>query len=275
VKDGILADPRQCRFDPATMQCRAGEDSDACLTAPQAEALRKIHQGPRDARGRQVFPGYPPGAEAGPGGWALWITGRAPRQSLMALFGFGYFAQMVYGAPGWDGGSFDIERDLRVATEKTAAALDATNPDLAPFRARGGKLIVYHGWQDPAIPAVNTINYHDAIGERLGRAAADAFVRVFMAPGVQHCDGGPGPDAFGQASDWSSDDPARSLRASLEQWVEKGVAPATVLATKYEGDGAARRAVMTRPLCARPQAARYKGTGDSNDAASFVCDTPR
>jgi hypothetical protein len=95
-----------------------------------------------------------------------------------------------------------------------------------------------------------------------------------MAPGVQHCDGGPGPDAFGQAGDWSSDDPSRSLRTSLVEWVEKGTAPRAILATKYEGEGADRKAVMTRPLCAYPDEARYKGTGDPRDAASFECGAP-
>ena len=273
VKDGVLNDPRRCRFDPASMQCKPGESSPACLTAPQVVALRKIHQGPRDAAGRQLFPGYPPGAETGEGGWALWITGEQPARSLMAMFGQGYFSHMVYEKPDWDYRGFRMERDLTAAVEKTAKVLDATDPDLRRFAARGGRLILYHGWQDPAIPAESTVNYYESIVGHMGPAAR-AVVRLYMAPGVQHCEGGPGPDAFGQAGDWSSDDPARSLRVALERWVEKGIAPSTIVATKYTGDGAARAATVTRPLCEYPQAARYKGTGNPDAAASFVCEAP-
>ena len=273
VTDGILTDPRQCRFDPASMQCRSGQPPATCLTEPQIVALRKIYQGPRDAAGRQLFPGYLPGAETGDGGWALWITGAKPAASLMAMFGQGFFSHMVHEKPDWDYRSFRIEHDLKVAMEKTARALDATDPDLRRFAARGGKLILYHVWQDPAIPAESTVNYYDSVVKRMG-AVADAAVRLYMAPGVQHCDGGPGPDSFGQAGDWSSDDPSRSLRAALEQWVEKGIAPATIVSSKYTGDEQSRAATMTRPLCPYPQVARYKGTGNPNDAASFACEAP-
>ena len=271
VADDILADPRRCRFDPASIECKAGQTSNACLTAPQVVALRKIYDGPRDASGRQVFPGYVPGAEEGGGGWTTWITGTAPRKSLMAVFGIGYFSNMVYGRPDWDDRSFDLATDLRAAVEKTAQALDATDANLDPFRARGGKLVMYHGWEDPAIPAVSTINYYDDVVTRLGRQNVDSFMRLYMVPGVQHCAGGPGPDAFGQMDEWSSDDAAHSLRVALEQWVEKDSAPSTVIASKYAGQGPARTTTMTRPLCPHPQEAHYGGKGDTNDAASFAC----
>ena len=274
VTEGILADPRRCRFDPASIQCKAGEDSSTCLTAPQVVALRKIYDGPREASGRQVFPGYLPGAEEGGGGWVTWITGAKPKASLMAQFGSGYFSHMVYGRADWDGSTFELATDLRIATERTAQALDATDTNLGPFRARGGRMIVYHGWQDPAIPAVSTIDYYDSVISRLGRRDAETFLRLYMAPGVQHCGGGPGPDAFGQAGDWSSDEAGHSLRVSLEQWVEKGTAPSTIIASKYAGEEPARKVTMTRPLCPHPQEARYSGKGDAKDAASFVCRAP-
>jgi feruloyl esterase len=274
VKDGILADPRGCHFDPATIQCRDTGLSDACLTAPQVVALRAIYEGPRDADGKQVFPGYPPGAEEGGGGWVTWITGRQPKTSLMALFGLGYFSQMVYGRPDWDFSEFALAADLRTAVEKTAQALDATDTDLTRFRARGGKLILYHGWQDPAIPAVSTVDYYDAVVRRMGKGTTDAFVRLYMAPGMQHCGDGPGPDAFGQAGEWSSDDPGRSLRVALERWVEGGAAPSSVIAAKYAGEGPTRRVTMLRPVCPHPQVARYAGTGDTNDAGTFACVAP-
>src|SRR5262249_10891065 len=197
VEDGILTDPRRCRFDPASIECKPGQPSTACLTSPQVIALRKIYEGPRDASGHQIFPGYLPGAEEGEGGWTSWITGREPKKSLIAMFGFGFLSQMVYGKPGWSDREFDLSSDLKAATERSSPTLDATDPHLAAFRTRGGKLILYHGWQDPAIPAVSTINYYNDVVARLGQANAGSFVRLYLAPGVQHCADGPGPDAFG------------------------------------------------------------------------------
>ena len=270
VKDGILADPRRCRFDPSTIQCR-GADADTCLTAPQVEALETIYAGPRDAKGTSIYPGYPPGAETGGGGWGTWITGQQPKTSLMALFGLGYFAQMVYEKPDWDYRTFEVDAAYSDAVAKTAQALDANDSNLAPFKARGGRLILYHGWQDPAIPAEATVRYFDAVVKMLGRADVDSFARLYLAPGVQHCGGGPGPDAFGGSGDWSSEKATHSLRSALVAWVEQDTAPGPIVATRYEGEGAGRKATMTRPLCPHPQESRYKGTGDTHDAASFEC----
>jgi hypothetical protein len=269
VKDEILNDPRQCKFDPATMECRAGE-SDQCLTGAQVATLNTLYRGLHDAKGNQIFPGYLPGAEGGPGGWRLWITGPAPAKSLMAAFAKGYFSDFVYEKPDWDFKSFDVDAGLTVAEEKTAGALNATDPDLNKFKVRGGKLILYHGWDDPAIPASNTVNYYESVIAKMGRSAADAFVRLYMAPGVQHCGDGPGPDWFGQVGELSYADPTHSMAAALKQWVEKGTAPATIIASRYEGQDR-QHAVMTRPLCVYPQTAKYKGSGDTNEAANFAC----
>ena len=270
VQDGALNDPRQCHFDPASIQCKEGANSDTCLTTPQVAALRKLYQGPRDARGEQIFPGYLPGAEDGPGGWGVWITGPAPMKSLMAFFGVNYFSYMVYGKPDWDYRTFQIEPGLKAAVEKTATSLDAADADLRPFKQHGGKLILYHGWQDPAIPALSSVRYYDAVRQQLGQSETDSFLRFYLAPGMQHCGGGPGPDAFGEAGDWSSHDAAHSLRLSLEEWVEKGKRPASVIATKF-ADPEKRDVKMMRPLCPYPQAAIFKGAGDPNQATNFVC----
>ncbi len=270
VRDGILNDPRQCHFDPATIRCKAGEDTDKCLTAPQAAALKKIYAGLRDAHDHELFPGFLPGAEDGPGGWGLWITGPAPAKSLMAFFGLGYFSDMVYEDTEWDYKTFKVEAGMKAAEEATASAVNATDADLKPFKARGGKLILYHGWDDPAIPAINTVNYYQSVIAKMGERDADSFVRLYMVPGMQHCDNGPGADSFGQVGRLVFDDPQHSVDAALEQWVEKGTAPSTIIATKSAD--ADHHAKMTRPLCAYPESAKYKGKGDTNDAASFVCE---
>ncbi|MGC1452822.1 MAG: tannase/feruloyl esterase family alpha/beta hydrolase [Candidatus Sulfotelmatobacter sp.] len=270
VRDGILNDPRQCHFDPTTMQCKAGEDTDKCLTAAQVAALKKLYSGPHDSHGHEVFPGFLPGSEEGPGGWGLWITGPAPVKSLMALFGIGYFSAMVYEDTGWDYKTFKLEDGMKAAEEKTASALNAVDADLKPFKARGGKLILYHGWNDPAISATNTVNYYQSLVAKIGQRDTDSFVRLYMVPGMQHCDNGPGADSFGQVGRLVFDDPQHSVDAALEQWVEKGTPPATIIASKYAADEP-HNVKMTRPLCEYPQAAKYKGGGDVNDAANFVC----
>jgi feruloyl esterase len=271
VRDGILNDPRQCHFDPATIECKAGEDTDKCLTAPQAAALKKIYAGPHDPQGHEVFPGYLPGAEDGQGGWGLWITGPAPIKSLMAFFGIGYFSNMVYEKSDWDYKTFTLEAGMKSAEEKTASALNAIDADLKPFKARGGKLILYHGWEDPAIPAINTVNYYQSVLAKMGQRDADSFVRLYMVPGMQHCDNGPGPDSFGQVGKLTFDDPQHSVDAALEQWVEKGAAPSTIITSKYSAEDK-QHATMTRPLCAYPQGAKFKGSGDTKDASNFVCE---
>ena len=192
----------------------------------------------------------------------------------MAHFGLNYFSHMVYSDASWDYRTFVFDTAYREAIAKTGQALDAKDPDLSRFAQRGGRLILYHGWQDPAIPAASTVDYFDAVAGRAGPERVAAFARLYMAPGVQHCEGGPGPDSFGGAGDWSSDEPSHSLRASLVAWVERGTAPGPVIASKFEGEGAARRATLTRPLCAYPQEARHAGAGDAHDASTFTCATP-
>ena len=272
VSDGIVNDPRDCRFDPAAMECKPGEDSDKCLTAEQAATLETIYAGLKDAKGNELFPGYLPGAEDGGGGWATWITGPAPGKSLLAAFAGGYYSNMVYEKKDWDLKSFTVDGGMKDATEKTAKALNAIDADLTAFRSRGGKLILYHGWNDPAIPAVNTVNYYEEVVGKTGRTNADGFVRLYMVPGMQHCAGGPGADVFGQSGTWASD-PQRNARTALENWVEKGTAPGVIIATKTaeHAPGAVGNAVMTRPLCPYPRAAKYAGSGDANRAESFGC----
>jgi hypothetical protein len=177
----------------------------------------------------------------------------------------------VYQDRNWDYKTFTLEAGLKLADQITASALNATDADLKPFQARGGKLILYHGWNDPAIPALNTVNYYESVVGKLGQSETDSFVRVYMVPGMQHCENGPGADSFGQVGQLTFDDPQRSVYAALEQWVEKGAAPSSIIAAKYEGDDR-QHLKMTRPLCAYPHVAKYKGSGDTNDAANFRCE---
>ena len=274
AEDGIIDDPRLCHFDPASIECKAGEDDDKCLTASQVATLKTIYAGLHDSGGKPVFPGYLPGAEEGANGWTLWITGPAPARSLMAAFGIGYFSDMVYDNTDWSFKSFTLASGMQTAKEKTSAALDATNPDLSAFHAHGGKLILYHGWDDPAIPALNTVNFYGNVVAKMGRANVDSFVRLYMLPGVQHCGGGPGPDAFGQSASSAADDPEHNVRIALENWVEKGTAPETLIASKTAEGNPPGGSTITRPLCPYPQTTKYKGRGDVNKAENFVCESP-
>lgn len=271
VKDGILNDPRQCHFQPETLLC-SGPDTDACLSQPQIAALKKFYSGPVDMNGRLIFPGHVPGGELGPNGWSNWITGSAPETSLGFLFGTHFFEAMVFSNSAWGFRSSDIGADAQMADHKLASILNSTDPNLHAFQARGGKLILYHGWADPAISPLNTVNYYNSVLAAMGREQTEGFVRLYMVPGMQHCAGGPGPDSFG-ALPAPNADPTQSMFASLERWAEDGVVPQALIATKYaQPPGAARAAEMTRPLCPYPQVARYKGTGDVHEAANFVCE---
>jgi hypothetical protein len=272
VSDSVLNDPRQCHFDPAILLCKAA-DSNTCLTQPQVTALEKLYLGAHDSQGKEIFPGFLPGAEDGGGGWPLWITGTGPGKSLLFAFGEGFFSDMVYDQADWDYKKANLDEAVAAADKKFAGVLNATESNLKPFSSRGGKLIIYHGWNDAAISALNTINYYQSVENKMGKQDTHSFLRLFMVPGVQHCGGGPGPDVFGQMGFGAANDTQHNMYLALEQWVEKGTAPNTVIATKQSGEGGAA-AKVTRPLCAYPQVAKYKGSGDTNDAASFVCAEP-
>jgi hypothetical protein len=263
VKDDLLSDPRKCAFDPATILCSQGEpaDSNSCLSPAQIAALKKLHGGARNSKGDQIRLGIPFGGEEGPGGWSLWITGQQPGRALLVAFVNGFFKDMVFDDPNWDFNTFNFDTSVRLTDEKQAKNLNATDPNLKAFKAWGGKLILYHGWSDPAITALGTIDYYNSIAE------SSLFVRLFLAPGMQHCGGGPGPNSFGQFGPSTTVDPQHSMFSAMEQWVEKGIPPETVIATKSV-NGAVK---MGRPLCSYPQTAKYKGSGDVSQAENWNC----
>lgn len=273
VKDGVIEDPAYCHFDPAALVC-SGAESDSCLTAPQVAALKRIYAPSRDSKGRQILPGYSPGGEAEVGGWGPWITGPAPENSLMFAFGTQFYKNMVFDNAAWDYHSFTLDRDTKAADDKMARTLNSTDPDLRRFRARGGKLILYHGWSDAAIPALNIIDYYKSVVAKMGAKDAGTFTRLFMVPGMQHCGGGSGPNSFGQFG-VPHGDPQNDIDAALERWVEQGVPPEQITATKYRTDGDSKSGLLrTRPLCAFPLVAHYKGSGSTDDAANFTCAAP-
>ncbi len=273
VKDGLISNPLQCHFDPSVLLCK-GQDSRDCLTAPQLSTLKKLYAGAQDSHGKQIFPGYLPGAEDGPNGWAPWITGTGPGKASGPVYAENYFRYMVFQDPAWNLLSANVDMAEAMADEKTAAALNATDPNLSRFQARGGKLILYHGWNDPAISPLNTINYYNSVVAKMGAQSADSFVRLYMVPGMQHCFPGPGPNWFGQTGHPTAKGKPYGVFAALEEWVEKGTAPADVIATKYLDDDITKGVQITRPLCPYPQIAAYNRSGDTNDAANFTCRAP-
>jgi feruloyl esterase len=246
VVDGLLSDPRQCHFDPGALLCRS-DNGDNCLTAAQVETARTMYKPLKSAKGKTIFPGMAPGSEPG---WPALIAG--PEPLGLALTGFRY---VVHEDPAWDWRNFDVDRELELADSKVAIA-NAVNPNLQAYKARGGKLLMYHGWSDQLIPPENSINYYSSVLARLG-PKEDSFVRLFMAPGMQHCGGGPGPNQI-------------NYMAALERWREAGVGPDQLTASHVTNN----RVDMTRPLCPYPQVAQYKGVGSTNDAANFVCKAP-
>jgi feruloyl esterase len=278
LADGLLSDPRQCHFDPQALRCAAGE-TNSCLTDPQIASLRAISQGPRTPDGKSIYFGFPPGGESVPGsaGWDAWIFGAGPGASIQGAFGSN-FVKYIVGAPDdWTPAVFDFGRDFEQVLARTAATFNATDPDLSRFAARGGKLILFHGWSDAAIPAQGTIAYHDAVVSTMGADSAASFLRTFMVPGMHHCAGGAGPSDFGQGGPSPDDnDPATSLSAALRAWVEDDHAPEQVIARQAPPPGGPQSvAARTGLICAYPQRAVLAAGGDPLRAESYHCRAPR
>jgi feruloyl esterase len=270
AKDGVIEDPPKCGFDPGTLLC-AGTETKDCLTTAQVSALKKIYEGPRSSKGEQILPGFEPGAETGGGGWGLWITGPAPAKSLQYTFASQFLDNMVFNGAAWDYKTFDFDRDMKTVNDKMAAILNATNPDLSAFQKRGGKLILFHGWNDAALPPQNTIAYYNAVRSKMGASVADSFVRLYMIPSLQHCFGGPGATYCGGLTA-AMGDASHDLSAALERWVEEGVAPGQVIASQFKSAFDFNSTVLrTHLICPYPQDAAYKGSGSMDDPANFEC----
>lgn len=273
VVDGIIGDPLRCRFNPDVLLCKQGSDPDGCLTAAQVATVRTVYGGIRGRNGGRIFPGMMPGAEdAAEGGWGVWITGMQRGKSAAEFFVDNYFRNMVYDDRTWQLADANVDAALALAQRRTGTAMNAVDPDLRPFFSRGGKLIMYHGWVDPAISPLATVDYFDAVNETVGTRAAEASMRLYVVPGMLHCNGGPGTNDFGQPGTTASrHDPQHDMFAALVQWVERGIAPEAIIATKFTDDNPAGPVVMTRPLCPWPEVAHYDGHGNTHLAASFTC----
>lgn len=247
VMDGVLEDPRSCTFDPQVLECK-GTDGPSCLTTAQVRSVRTIYAPATNPRTNEVvFPGLALGSELG---WGQFWGGAQPMPLAT-----GIFAYVVFKDPKWDYRALNFDSDIALADGVDKGMVNAIDPNLNAFFARGGKLLQYHGWNDPGIAAQNSINYYTSVLKAMGGPSnVDGSYRLFMAPGMDHCSGGEGPSRFDAVS-------------ALEQWVENKKAPERIIASRFR-DGKIDR---TRPLCPYPQVAVYNGTGGMDDAANFTC----
>ena len=242
LKEGFLNNPRACKVDFSSLRCKAGQTPDnSCLTEPQMKTVETFYGGVKNSKGELIFSGQALGNPIG----AQASTNRDPGGTFDLV-------RIAYNDPNVDWKKFDLDRDMKYLDEKIGY-VDAVDPDLRKFKASGGKLLLSHGWSDAGITPETTIWYYDRVLDKMGSKQSD-WMRLFMVPGMGHCGGGPGVNSFDSIG-------------ALEQWVEKGVAPDTILGTGAQG--------MTRPLCPYPQVAEYSGTGDLKDGKNWACNAPK
>ena len=247
VKDGILEDPLACHFDPKVLQCKAGEDTVSCLTAPQVESAKMIYSPAKDPKTRQ-------GSDRRPHARHRTAVGNAlqPEGYGNAIEAIKYIAMKD---PGWDPATFNAATDVAKAQKADPdGILKSDNPNIKAFFDRGGKLLMYQGFADPQVTSENAIRYHQMVLDKVGKSVEGKSIELFMVPGMYHCNGGPGTDTFDKA-------------AVLDTWVTTGKAPDRIVAS-HVTDGKVDR---TRPLCEFPKAAKWNGSGSTDDAANFIC----
>jgi feruloyl esterase len=250
VSDGILTDPRACHWDPAELQCN-GAASTGCLTPAQVRTVRSVYAGVTLRDGRTASTPLMRGGESD---WTNRMIGTPEMPlGLNARLGAPFMSYVVKSDPDYDILSFDPERDMAALAGGLAGEhVHQQNADISTFVGRGGKLLLWHGFNDPGPSPLSSIDYYEKVLDAV--PAARDSVRLFLAPGVLHCRGGAGPDRF-------------DALTAIENWVEQGTPPASMTATKADRS-------MSRPLCPYPQQARYRGTGDPNEASSFQCSAP-
>lgn len=258
--DGLIEDPPSCKFDPTTVQCPAA-DAPACLTAGQVDTARKIYAGAKFKDGTPIYAGFEPGSE---GTWNFMIEKQPFSVNL------NYFKGMVFQDPNWDFRTFDVDRDTRLAMERTGKYVDSNNPDLRPFKNAGGKLILIASWSSTALQPRQVVEYYKDVENVMGGPANTRdFARLFAVPGSRGC-----PGFIRNTEDFKAFD-------ALVQWVEQGTAPDQIIYSHREASGGSSGMATqgnvwrTRPACAYPRQARYNGSGDINDAKNFSCVDPR
>ena len=269
VKDGVIGDPRTCSFDPAELQCKAGKKS-GCLSKDQADAVRKIYNGPVNAKGQKIYTGG-----ALPGSELNWINnyvsadgGPSIYHNFMADL-FRYMGFMPDPGPGWTASQFDFDKDYK-RIGMMESLYSGSNPDLRKFKANGGKLLVYQGWADQSVVPLNIIDYYEtAVKTMGGRHATEEFFRLFMVPGMNHCTGGAGAYAI-------------DYLTAMEEWVERGRAPDTLVSVhpKAEAGFPVRfpidpaNAEFSRPVYPYPLQPKYNGSGDPAKIENFTPAVP-
>jgi feruloyl esterase len=246
VVDGVIENPRQCNFDPATIQCHAGQDPAMCLTPAQVALARNMWAGP-ETNGLHIVPGYEFGTEA------MWnaILG-APVGAAEGQYRF-----MVLNDANWPISAFDVKADLERAYHSTLADFNAFDPNITEFVMSGGKLLMYHGWADPGIPAAYSVSYFNAVTALLGEGVRES-ARLFMVPGMGHCGGGNGTSTF-------------DMIAAMDSWLTSGNAPDSIPASRVQTVNGVATTTRTRPLCPYPSQAVYDGTGSTDEASNFTC----
>jgi feruloyl esterase len=254
LKDGLISEPLQCKFDPAELQCKAGQIQ-GCLSAAQVRRARLTYGPHTSAGGMKLYPGPTWGTAAffalAPAAPAPATPAAAPVQDPLTAM----TQAMTGNLPSWTPLTFDPDRNFPQLVHDLGPTLNSTDPNLGAFAARGGKLVLYHGWADPGLSPYNTLDYLQSVQATVGKSKAESFVRTYMAPGMFHCFGGTGPNVF-------------DAMTPLVAWVEQGATPKEITATQPGPGGAVVRA---RPLCPYPQVARYKGAGRAEEAGSFEC----
>jgi hypothetical protein len=263
AKDGFIGDPLRCEVPAASLG----------LTPEKLKTFQAIHQGPKDKSGQLIFPGMPYGGENA--GWEATISGAnfeaAHTDAQMSMYGGNFFRNFVYQDKQWSFQGFDMDKGHADAARIVGGAMNADDMRFAAFKARGGKFMAYAGLVDSIVTPLSSVRSYQAVKAVHGENTAQ-FYRLFLAPGVNHCGGGPGPNEFGQAG--GTGDAEHDMVVALQRWVETGAAPTHIVATKFVGDDPDKGAAMTRPLCSFPQIAKYKGSGERTSAANFSCANP-
>jgi feruloyl esterase len=243
-KDGFLNDPFKCHYDPAALLCK-GADGPTCLTAGEVETVKIVFGDIKTKKGEIIWTGYPAGTEMEVGSLRSVPTGVGGVFDVIRILG--------HQDKDYDWHNFDLDAEVAQADK---AGIDVLTYDLSGFKAHGGKLLLYHGLADSSIPPGHTVMYYNSVLAKMGKKQDDWF-KLYLEPGMAHCGNGPGPNQFNKMG-------------VIERWREAGQAPDAIIAEHVTGT----TVDMTRPLCAYPQTAVYKGVGSKNDAANFSCKIP-